>query len=84
MTLWLREIAGWLLLGLSLFMIWKVYDYCQRRWILEVWPWTILAIFVFRGAIQLLRTAVAARLSLQAQDRLLPAASRVERTRSLS
>ncbi len=74
MTFWLREVAGWLLLILSLVMIGLAYLFCEHRMILELWPWTILAIFVFRGAIHLLKTAVAARICQQAQDRLYPAA----------
>ena len=73
MSFWLREIAGWVLLALSLVMMLVVYDFLVRRMILEVWPWTILTIFVFRGAIHLLKVAVAARVCQQAQDRLYPA-----------
>ncbi len=73
MSFWLREIAGWLLLALSLVMIGLVYLFCERRMILEIWPWTVLTIFVFRGAIHLLKVAVAARVCQQAQDRLYPA-----------
>jgi hypothetical protein len=73
MSFWLREIAGWALLALSLVMMKLVYDLCTHRMILEVWPWTILTIFVFRGSIHLLKVAVAARVCQQAQDRLYPA-----------
>jgi hypothetical protein len=73
MSYWLREVAGWVLLGLSLYMIYMVYVFCERRWILSVWPWTLLTIFVFRGAVNLLRVAIAARICQQSQDRLYPA-----------
>ncbi len=79
MSFWLRELAGWLLLALSLFMMWILYLFCVRRWIFEAWPWTILTIFVFRGAIHLLKVAVAARVCQQAQDRLYPAADPASR-----
>lgn len=73
MSFWLRELAGWLLLALSLCMIAMTYVFCERRWIFELWPWTILSIFVFRGSIHLLKVALAARICQQVQDRLYPA-----------
>jgi hypothetical protein len=74
MSFWLREVAGWCLLLVSLVMIWMTYVFCERRWILEACPWTVLSIFVFRGSIHLLKVAVAARICQQAQNRLYPAA----------
>jgi hypothetical protein len=73
MSFWLRELAGWALLALSLVMMYIVYVFCVNRWILEVWPWAILTIFVFRGSIHLLKVAVAARVCQQAQKQLYPA-----------
>lgn len=78
MSFWLREVAGWLLLALSLVMMAVVYLFCERRWILEIWPWTILTIFVFRGAIHLLKVAVAARVCQQAQLRSQETAVRTQ------
>lgn len=72
MSFWLREIAGWLLLGLSLVMISLLYVFCERRMILEIWPWMIMTIFVFRGAIHLLKVAIAARVAQQIQNRFYP------------
>jgi hypothetical protein len=73
MRFWIREIAGWLLVGLGLFCFYLAYGLCARRWALEAWPPTVFGIFVFRGGIHLLKVAVAARVCLQAQDRLYPA-----------
>jgi hypothetical protein len=73
MRFWIREIAGWLLVGLSMFAFYLVYVFCRNRMILEAWPFTIIGIFVFRGGIHLLKVAVAARVCLHAQDRLYPA-----------
>jgi hypothetical protein len=74
MSFWLRELVGWFLLVVSLMMIGVTYLLCERRAILELWPWTVLTIFVFRGSIHLLKVAVAARVCQQTQDRLYPAA----------
>jgi hypothetical protein len=73
MRFWIREIAGWLLVGLGLFIFYKAYEFCRFRMLLEAWPVTVFGIFVFRGGIHLLKVAVAARICLQAQDRLYPA-----------
>jgi hypothetical protein len=73
MSFWLREVAGWLLLVLSLWMIFMAYVMCQRRMWTEVWAWAVITVFVYRGAIHLLKVAIAARVCNQAQDRLYPA-----------
>ncbi len=74
MSYWLREIAGWLLVGLGLFTAWIVYEFARRRMILEVWPVTIFGIFIFRGGIHMLKVAVAARICRESNNRLYPAA----------
>lgn len=79
MTFWLRELAGWLLLGLSLVMLYVTYQLILARQILEVWPWTLASIFVFRGSLHLLKVAVAARVCREAQERLYPAGDKVIR-----
>jgi hypothetical protein len=72
MRYWLRELAGWLLVGIGLVMFYFAYAFCAARWILEAWPMVLGGIFVFRGGIHLLKVAVAARVCNQAQDRLYP------------
>jgi hypothetical protein len=76
MRYWIREVAGWLLVVLGLFIFVLVYELCLERKIFESWPITIIGIFVFRGGIHLLKVAIAARICQQAQDRLYPADSR--------
>ncbi len=71
---WVREVAGWFLLGISLLMFLVVYDYCETRRIFEGAILAVVSIFVFRGGIHLLKVAVAARICSRAQDRLYPAA----------
>jgi hypothetical protein len=76
MRYWLRELAGWLIVGVGLLLIYLAYvmlEYYATPRILEAWPLVIAGIFVFRGGIHLLKVAVAARVCMQAQDRLYPA-----------
>jgi hypothetical protein len=75
MRFWIRELAGWLLVGLGLFTFWLVYLLCVNHRLVEVWALAVCGIFVFRGGIHLLKVAVAARICLQAQDRLYPSAA---------
>ena len=68
MRFWFRELAGWLLVALGLF----VFYYClamltSGHYILEAGPLTLIGIIVFRGGIHLLKVAVAARVCLHAQ-----------------
>lgn len=72
MTFWLREIAGWvlILLGLFIFYVCLVLLTSGRPWILEAGPLTLIGIFVFRGGIHLLKVAVAARICLHAHRAL--------------
>ena len=81
MMYWVREIAGWLLVGVGLLMFLAVYDLLTtidergvlRPRIFEATIMMIPGIFVFRGGIHLLKVAVAARICGEAQDRLYPA-----------
>jgi hypothetical protein len=82
MMYWVREIAGWLLVGVGLLMFLEVYNFLTvtdsagvlRPRIFEGFILMIPAIFVFRGGLHLLKVAVAARVCAKAQDRLYPAA----------
>ena len=70
MTYWLREIAGWLLVVLGLWLFATVLDFCRNRWIFEAAILTVVGVFVFRGGIHLLKVAVAARVCMQAADKV--------------
>jgi hypothetical protein len=69
MRFWLRELAGWLLVGLGLFMFYVCFSVLltDRPYLLEAGPLTLIGIIVFRGGIHLLKVAVAARVCLHAQ-----------------
>jgi hypothetical protein len=73
MRLWIREVAGWLLVLLGLFLFYRCYGLLtdpEHSHILEGGSLSLVGIIVFRGGIHLLKIAVAAEVCLEAQDRL--------------
>ena len=68
MKFWFREVSGWLLVGLSLVAFYLCYLMLRNHDITEAWPLAFIGIVVFRGGVQLLKVAVAARLWGQAQE----------------
>lgn len=80
MRFWFREIAGWGLVALGLFMFYLCYVMLMgfpdpatgqpRRMVWEAGQWSIVGIIVFRGGIHLLKVAVAARVCMQAVDEI--------------
>ncbi len=69
MRFWVREILGWLLVGLGLyvFLICFALLVRDRPLIIEAGPLTLIGIIIFRGGIHLLKVAAAARICLHAQ-----------------
>lgn len=69
--LWVREIAGWLLVLLGLFVLLVALSLCQagNKYVESVVAAGI-GIFVFRGGIQVVKVATAARIVLV--DRVRP------------
>lgn len=83
MRFWIREIAGWVLVGLGLWAFYVAYQLLtqvpgpppsenQGHYLLEAGPLAFIGFILFRGGIHLLKVAVAARICLQAQERLRP------------
>jgi hypothetical protein len=72
MRFWVREAAGWVLvlLGVGAFgvSIWLL----MHKYFIEAGLPSFIGFFLFRGGIHLLKVAVAARICLQAQDKLRP------------
>jgi len=68
MRFWVREIAGWLLVGLGLFIFYIVLaiTLTERPWLITAGPLTLIGIIIFRGGIHLLKVAVAARICMKA------------------
>jgi hypothetical protein len=73
MRFWFRELAGWLLVGLGLFIFFLVFVFLQNKGFVEAAVLAVVGVFLFRGGVHLLKVAVAARICQQAQDRLYPA-----------
>jgi hypothetical protein len=75
MRFWTRELAGWVLVLLGLYVFLICLDILLNRvgpsgpapLLLESGPLTVIGIIVFRGGIHLLKVAVAARVCLHAQ-----------------
>ena len=72
MNFWVREVAGWVLvlLGVAAFGL-SIRFLTQHYWIEAGLP-SLIGIFLFRGGIHLLKVAVAARICLQAEEKLRP------------
>lgn len=85
-TLWLREVMGWLLVLLGLVVFGMCINFLRQPTPLfcETIPLLLIGTLVFRGGTHLLKVAIAARVCLQGQqqrsrdqanptsDRLLP------------
>jgi hypothetical protein len=63
-----REIAGWLLVLLGLYLFWIVLSITLTNppLYISAGPLTVIGIFIFRGGIHLLKVAVAARICVTA------------------
>jgi hypothetical protein len=74
MRFYIREIAGWGLIVLGLYVFWLCYLQItsQGHYFLQAAPLTFIGFVIFRGGIHLLKVAVAARICLQAQEQLRP------------
>jgi hypothetical protein len=72
MNFWIREFVGWLLVSLGLFVFYRSYLLLTgpNHYILEGGALTLIGIVLFRGGIHLLKIAVAARICMDAEERL--------------
>jgi hypothetical protein len=67
MRFWVREIAGWLLVALGLFVFYLCFVLLDMNRVVETGPMALIGIIIFRGGIHLLKVAVAARICFQTQ-----------------
>ena len=70
MRFWIREILGWVLVGLGLFDFYMCVVLLFNHSVIEVGPMFVIGIVVFRGGIHLLKVAVAARICMLAQAKM--------------
>jgi hypothetical protein len=72
MRFWVREVAGWVLvlLGVAAFGL-SVWFLTEHFWI-ESGGASFIGFILCRGGIHLLKVAIAARVCLQAQEKLRP------------
>lgn len=74
MRFWVREMIGWLLVAIGLFIFYTCFVILLSERppprIFESGPLTFIGFVVFRGGIHLLKVAVAARICLQADQQL--------------
>ena len=79
---WLRELMGWLLIGLGLLAFGACYFVLILNGkIFAAGPTVLMGIFLFRGGIHLLKVAVAARLCQQPEPKRPRAATASARLR---
>ena len=70
MRFWTRELVGWLLVIVGLYIFRQCYVLLTHpdHFLLEGSSLTIVGVIVFRGGIHLLKIAVAAQVCVQAQE----------------
>lgn len=76
---WTREVAGWVVLLIGLWLFWMTYQKLADRRIFEAGPMAFMGFVVFRGGVHLLKVAVAAQAA-----RALPETSAQPTTRKAS
>jgi xanthine/uracil permease len=73
MAVWLREIAGWLLIGAGLVVFGLTYvEFLLKKRLLEAIPAVFIGYVVFRGGMHLIKVAIAARASREAKLQTAP------------
>ena len=61
MSVWVREILGWLLLGCGLAVFFLAYHLLQTQHVISAIPVTFIGFIIFRGGLHLIKVATAAR-----------------------
>src|SRR5947208_16295896 len=66
MRFWLREVAGWSLVGIGLVVFSLVVYLLAHGHVWQTTTMAVVVVFIFRGGIHLLKMALAARICEQA------------------
>ncbi len=72
MSFRVREAAGWALVLLGLYVFYLCYLFLRDARLIETGSLVVIGVIVFRGGIQLLKVAVAARICRETQEQLAP------------
>lgn len=78
---YVREVAGWVLMVLGLWLFYQSYGFVINRNYVGSGPALLMGIVVFRGGIHLLKVAVAARVCQQAPVESRPTIGRAHPAR---
>ena len=70
MRFWAREVIGWALVCLGLFVFFFAFLFLLEHYILEGGPLTFIGFVLFRGGVHLLKVSMAARVCMRAQEGL--------------
>jgi hypothetical protein len=71
MNFWIREFAGWLLVMLGLFVFYRCYFLLTSNTYIQGGILAAIGFVLFRGGIHLLKVAVAARICIETEDRMI-------------
>ena len=72
MGVWMREILGWVLLGIGLAAFAMCYLFLTNRWFIEGGIQAFIGFTIFRAGIHLLKVATAARAARDIKRELTP------------
>ena len=64
MLFWIREIAGWLLIAVAIFVLKSALDYVTNRQVVEAGVVTMVGLGVLRSGVLLVRVSTAARIAM--------------------
>ena len=82
MGVWVREVLGWVLLGVGLAAFAMCYVvFLLNRWIIEAFIAAFIGFTIFRAGIHLLKVATAARAARDVKRELAPVGGATRRVR---
>ena len=78
MQLWTRELVGWILMAMGVYVLFRAFLLLTagNQFMLEGGTVTVIGFVLFRGGIHLLKIAVAAHICMEAASATAPAPTR--------